>query len=81
VYVHYPRIEGMPIKELKAFKRIPLKINEERVTSFSIALSELKKWDDAKHTWKSYDGDYTITAGSNSADERLTAVINIKNAE
>jgi beta-glucosidase len=81
VYVHYPRIEGMPIKELKAFKRIPLKINEEKVTSFSIALSELKKWDDAKHTWKLYDGDYTITAGSNSADERLTAVINIKNAE
>ena len=44
----------MPIEELKAFRRISLKINEEGTASFSIALSELKKWDNAKSDWKLY---------------------------
>jgi beta-glucosidase len=77
MYMHYPQIEGMPIEELKAFKRVSLKKNEESVISFSIALSELKKWDDAKSAWKLYNGDYTIVVGSNSADKRLTAAIKL----
>ncbi len=78
MYVYYPRIKGMPIEELKAFKRIPLKINEERIISFSVALSELKKWDDATNAWKLYSGNYTIAVGSNSSDEKLSAQITIK---
>ena len=80
VYIHYPRIEGMPIEELKAFKRVSLKQNEGNTVSFSIPLSELKKWNDAKSAWKLYNGDYKIIIGSNAADEKLSAPINIKNA-
>lgn len=81
VYIHYPKIEGMPIEELKSFKRISLKKNEDGVVSFSIPLSELIKWDDTKRTWELYNGDYKIAVGSNAADEKLSAVINLKNVE
>jgi beta-glucosidase len=78
IYIHYPQMEGMPVEELKAFKRVSLKINEEGVASFSIPLSELKKWDDTKSDWKLYSGNYKISAGSNSADERLVSTLNIQ---
>jgi beta-glucosidase len=78
VYIHYPQQNDMPLKELKAFKKLSLKMNEEGVASFSVALSELKKWNDAMNTWKLYSGDYSVVVGSNSADEKLSALINIK---
>ena len=68
----------MPVEELKAFKKVSLQMNEENVVSFSVALSELKKWNDATNAWKLYSGDYTIAVGSNSADEKLNAHITIK---
>jgi beta-glucosidase len=78
VYVHYPQLQDMPAEELKGFKKLSLKTNEEGVASFSIALSELKKWDDAAHAWKLNKGIYTITAGGNAQDAVLTAPITIK---
>jgi beta-glucosidase len=68
----------MPLKELKSFKKIPLKINEENTVSFSIPLTELEKWDDATHGWKLNKGAYTITAGGNAENTLLTEPITIK---
>jgi len=78
VYVKYPAQSDMPVKELKGFKRVSLKINEESIAEFYIPLSELEKWDVQKKQWKLYSGDYTIFAGSNSADEKLTSSVVIK---
>ena len=79
VFVQYPEQQGMPLKELKGFKRLSLKINEEGVAKFSIPLTELKKWDLEKHQWMLYSGNYKIAVGSNSADKKLTAVLNFGN--
>ena len=78
VYVHYPQLQDMPAEELKGFKKLSVKANEEGVASFAIALSELKKWDDATNAWKLNRGTYTITAGGNAQDAVLTAPITIK---
>src|SRR5258705_119599 len=78
VYISYPELPGMPVKELKAFKRLPVKINDEEIAAFSIPVSELQKWDIKKHAWKVYKGNYKITLGSNAAEERLTAAIKLK---
>ncbi len=78
VYIHYPQQNDMPLEELKAFKKLSLKINEEGIASFSIALSELKKWNDATNTWKLYSGNYSVVVGGNSTDEKLSASIIIK---
>ena len=77
VYISYPELPGMPFKELKAFKRLPVKINDEEIAVFSIPVSELQKWDIKKHSWKVYKGNYKITLGSNAAEERLTAAIKL----
>lgn len=77
-YIHYPKLPGMPLSELKSFSRASLQKGGEQTVAFSIPLSELNKWNEAAHGWKLYNGDYTITVGSSSADERLSAVVNVK---
>ena len=74
----YPQQADMPLKELKSFKKIPLMINEEKTASFSIPLTELKKWDDATHAWKLNKGIYTIMTGNNAENTPLIASVTIK---
>ena len=78
VYVHYPKQEGMPVKELKTFKRLTVSKDGERIIVFNIPLLELQKWDEKKQTWQLYSGDYKIIVGENADDEKLNAVIEIK---
>lgn len=75
VYIHYPGADGMPLKELKAFKRVSIKSKESATVSFTVPVSELQKWDDATHAWKLFRGDYTIAVGSNADDEKLSAPV------
>ncbi len=77
VYIHYPETTGMPIKELKAFKRITVMAGNESSVSFAIPLTELQKWNPQQHAWKKNNGLYKIIVGSHSADERLTATIKL----
>lgn len=77
-YVQYPKMERMPLKELKAFKRIAIQKGEEAVVDFRIPLTELQKWDLKKNGWKLYGGDYTIVVGSNSKDEKVSATFKLK---
>jgi beta-glucosidase len=77
-YVQYPKVERMPLKELKAFRRVAVQKGDESVVEFRIPLSELQKWDVKKAGWKLYPGDYTIVVGSNSRDEKLIAAFKVK---
>lgn len=77
VYVEYPQVERMPLKELKAFKRVHVKAGGEAVVQLSIPAAELQKWDLATRSWKLYPGNYTIFAGGNSGDRKITATIKI----
>jgi beta-glucosidase len=63
----------MPVKELKAFKRVYLSKAGSAVVDFRIPVTELQKWDLQKHQWKLYGGNYTIVVGADSKDEKLTA--------
>ena len=80
-YIHYPGIADMPVKELKNFKRLNLKVNEEKIAEFSISLSELQKWDEEQHYWKLFSGEYKIVMGSNAADEKLAFVLPLSKAK
>lgn len=75
--MEYPNIPRMPLKELKAFKRVSLDINQQKTIQFSIALSELKKWNLDKSDWQLYKGDYIINVGSNSEDKKLTSTFHL----
>ena len=71
-YIKYPPGERMPLKELKAFKRIHVPAGKEKTVMLSIPVSELRKWDLKKHGWEIAKGNYQVFVGSHSQDERLT---------
>ena len=77
-YIRYPSLERMPLKELKAFKRITVTRGAEKELHFSIPVAELRKWDLKERTWKLYPGTYTLVVGSHSQDSKLTASVKIR---
>ena len=78
VYIQYPSLERMPLKELKAFKRVHLRKDEAKTVQYSIPVQELQKWDLQQKQWRLYTGEYRILVGANSQDIRLTSSIEIK---
>jgi beta-glucosidase len=71
VYVEYPRVDRMPLKELKAFKKVSIRKGDSKEVSLSIPLAELQKWDAVNHKWKLYNGTYTMAIGKSSEDYYL----------
>ncbi|WP_259069399.1 glycoside hydrolase family 3 N-terminal domain-containing protein [Mucilaginibacter sp. X4EP1] len=71
VYIKYPQVDRMPVKELKSFKRISVAKGDTQTVTLKIPVAELQKWDMAKHGWKIYPGDYKLIIGENSQDEKL----------
>ena len=78
VYIGYPGVERMPVKELKAFRRVNIDKGGSATVHFKIPLNELWKWDLKMNTWILYSGEYSIMIGANSRDIKITAPIQIK---
>ncbi len=72
VYIEYPEGERMPIKELRAFKRISVPAGSADVVSLQVPMTDLMKWDLIGAKWKVYKGEYKVLIGSSSADIKLT---------
>ncbi|SEP16850.1 glycoside hydrolase family 3 N-terminal domain-containing protein [Niastella yeongjuensis] len=75
VYVEYPAVDRMPLKELKAFKRVHVKAGGEETVQLTIPAADLQKWDLATNSWKLYPGSYNLFAGGNSTDKKIVAAI------
>ncbi len=78
VYIQYPSLERMPLKELKAFKRVWINKGGEKVVQFSIPVQELQKWDLQEKQWRLYPGEYKVLVGASSQDIRLSSAVQIK---
>jgi beta-glucosidase len=78
IYVEYPAVERMPLRELKAFQRISLKKGAEGTVRFSIPAQELKKWDLAENRWKLYPGEYRICVGEHAGALVLKSSVMVK---
>jgi beta-glucosidase len=78
VYVQYPSVERMPLKELKAFRRVTVDKNGSKTVSLTIPASELQKWDLQQHQWRLYPGVYQLLVGPNSAEAKLTASFTVE---
>lgn len=70
-YIQYPNIDRMPLKELKAFKRVNITSGNEQSLTIKIPITDLQKWDLKKNSWTLYSGDYKLVLGSNSEDAKL----------
>jgi beta-glucosidase len=78
VYISYPGVERMPIRELKSFKKMMINGGQSMQTSFAIPLSELQKWDAPSKGWKLYPGKYRIIIGKNATETILEKEIFIE---
>lgn len=78
VYIRYPAVERMPLKELKAFKKVSIPKGETQDIRFSIPASELMKWDLKAKKWVLYPGNYQVMVGSSSSDIRLQTEVKVK---
>ena len=67
-YIEYPPVDDMPVKELKAFKKISIAKGNTKEAALSIPMSELKKWDEKSGGWKLYKGTYKVCIGKNAND-------------
>jgi beta-glucosidase len=76
-YIQYPKLNRMPLKELKGFKRVTVSKGGEQIIAIKIPVKELQKWDLANHKWKVYSGNYKLILGSNSQEEKLNLAFNI----
>lgn len=77
LYIRYPEMDRMPLKELKGFRRVTVSAGDSQRIEWAVPLSELKKWDLQKKQWKLYPGAYEILVGSSSADIRLQQTLQI----
>lgn len=77
-YIKYPAIDRMPLKELKAFKRVSVTKDGSQQVDLKIPVTELQKWDLKTNKWKLYPGSYQVAIGGNSADEKLNVTFEIK---
>jgi len=71
-YIEYPNLDRMPVKELKAFKRVSVNKGGEQTVTIKIPAKELQKWDMTTHKWKLYPGSYKLILGENSRDEQIS---------
>ncbi len=78
VYIKYPELERMPLKELKAFKKVFITKGNTADVQFKIAIDELMKWNLETNAWKLFNGDYTFFVGNNSMEERIIYRLPIK---
>ena len=78
LYVQYPAVERMPLKELKSFRRVHILKGTEQTVQFLIPAVELQKWDMKQQKWMLYPGDYNVLIGSSSQDIKLNSPLKVK---
>jgi beta-glucosidase len=66
-----------PPKELKAFTRVHLAPQEEKIVKLSLPAWRLAYWSERDHTWVIEHDKIEITVGGSSTDARLTKTIQV----
>lgn len=78
VYVRIPETGGIvPLKELKGFRRVPLKSGESRRVEIKLSKEQLRYWDVEKGQFVVPKGAFDIMVGASSKDIRLQTVIDL----
>jgi len=80
LYVHQEKADyKQPVKQLVAFKRIPIKKGEVKTVKLKFAIDQLRHWDEANKCWKVQSGEYKLMAGASSENIHLNQLIKVMN--
>lgn len=78
LYVAPPKMEkALPIKQLKAFKRVHIPKGKKVIVTLSFKVCDLAFWDITADDFVVYGGVYEVQVGASSADIRRTLDIHI----
>lgn len=78
LYVVPPKMaKTLPIKQLKAFKRVFIPKGKKVPVTLSFKIDDLAFWDVNKNDFEVYGGTYEIQVGASSADIRRTMELNV----
>ena len=77
-YIQYPPEPDMPLRELKAYRKIWIQSGSSARAALYISLSDLKKWDSIRHEWKIYSGEYHLIIGEHANDHSLEVAFTLK---
>ncbi|MBT1705224.1 glycoside hydrolase family 3 C-terminal domain-containing protein [Chryseosolibacter indicus] len=77
-YIDYPDQSRMPLRELKAFKRVHVPAGSSRTVVLSIPVAELRKWNLKKREWEVIRGPYEVVVGAHSRDEKMRLNFDVK---
>ena len=79
LYVAPPRDAKFrrPLKELKGFKKVELLPGEAKEVSFVLDKRSFAYYEERLHDWYVESGDYTVLAGTSSADLPLRASVSV----
>jgi beta-glucosidase len=67
-----------PEKELRAFAKVDLEPGQTKTVEFGLERRDFSFWDPDAHDWALEPGDFTLLAGSSSADIRATEAIRLE---
>lgn len=66
-----------PVKELKGFEKIDLKVGEEKTVEFRLDRRAFAYWDETEHRWRVDSGKFEILIGASSADIRVSEEVEV----
>jgi beta-glucosidase len=69
-----------PVKELKAFARVPLQSGETKTVTLELGPRAFAYYDPAARGWRVAKGRYELLVGSSSRDIRLTGAVDVAKA-
>jgi beta-glucosidase len=79
VYIKLPERNILfPVKELKGFNRLSLKIGEKKKVMIEIDKMKLRYWDETTASFVHPTGEYDVMVGASSEDIRLRKKVNIR---
>ena len=77
-YIEYPSVKDMPVKELKAFKKVAIAKGNSADVTLTIPVNELEKWDEQNHRFTLYKGSYKVCIGKNANEYILQKTFVVK---
>ena len=80
LYAHQEKADyKQPVKQLVAFKRVPIKKGETTTVKLKFAVDQLRHWDESNKCWKVQPGEYKLMAGASSENIYLNQTITVTN--
>jgi len=68
LYLGFPATAGEPPIQLKGFTKVMLAAGASQKVTFTLADRDLSIWETNSHSWRLFNGTFTVYVGTSSRD-------------